>query len=738
MAKSKKIAFGLIRVSSSAQDLQSQKDALKKIASKNGYTIADEYEGHDFFSEKISGYDEYDYDRASIVQLKQEILVRKPDAIFIWELSRLTRNATKVGKYIQELSLDPKIPMYFADYDLWTISPKTGKIDSDAFLTLLGGAKGVQLERERIKNRTSRGRDAKGEKGYYVGHLKDGYIWEYNDEGEKVIVIDEERRPVIELIYDLYLNKEMSTGEIRDYLIANNIPSTNRYRYEHPTFFKGYKNEYVDRTGNIFLRSEQLWTDASVSCILRDEWYKGIRRYHGEAHQIDPIVSEEVWDACDKRLAQYRMRVSTAQQPYLLTGLLFCGICGRKLHGHADGGYDDMYYCASYEYGKAQKCGLKWVRKQNLDAIIANIIQNRVYEDIETGQRTPFSKFFSVDEAKLKELNERIRAYSSLISHAKDEIEKYEKQISFFIEQQGKYFDQPSMVERYQRQIDDVEKKILIRKDEILNYEVAQDKLKKEKRIRASVKDKLIEVKSLEDYEKLKTLLQTVIDRIDLYNPDRITTVIKISYVNGKIDTAIYCPTRMLKEFIFLSKDRDNISPYLKYNEESKVIEFKGYYYAHRQNFELVFDEEDLDATLAFCKSEGMVVYKDEISVREYIDLRRNDTLNVYTFKDLLPMSEKGIERRNYSREYQKKRNTGKPTFTPFVEKDANYEKISLERKHLYNRKYKILNNKHLSQEEKDKMIFEIMEKLEAFKYQLKYLPNNKKGEALIEKYGKK
>jgi hypothetical protein len=134
MAKGKKIAFGLIRVSSSAQELQSQKDALKKIAKEYGYTIADYSEGHDFFSEKISGYDDYDYDRASIVSLRNQILIRKPDAIFIWELSRLTRNATKVSKYINELSLTPKIPMYFADYKLWTIDPATGKMFAPAYM----------------------------------------------------------------------------------------------------------------------------------------------------------------------------------------------------------------------------------------------------------------------------------------------------------------------------------------------------------------------------------------------------------------------------------------------------------------------------------------------------------------------------------------------------------------------------------------------------------------------------
>ena len=59
MVKKKKTAFGLIRVSTSSQELQSQKDALKKVAKEYGFTIADYGEGRDFFSEKISGYDDY-------------------------------------------------------------------------------------------------------------------------------------------------------------------------------------------------------------------------------------------------------------------------------------------------------------------------------------------------------------------------------------------------------------------------------------------------------------------------------------------------------------------------------------------------------------------------------------------------------------------------------------------------------------------------------------------------------
>ena len=799
MAKTtKKTAFGLIRVSTSEQDLQSQKDALVKIANDFGYTIEDHSEGNDFFAEKISGYDEYDYDRASIVMLKQAIQVRKPNAIFIWELSRLTRNATKVSKYINEISLDNKIPMYFADYKLWTIDPQTGKIDNDAVMKIQGGAMAVEIERERIKQRTSRGRDAKAEQGYYVGHLKDGYIWVEDENGNKVFKVDEEREPTILKIYELYLDKQMSTGEIRDYLNAHldEYPSPNKYRYTHPTMFKGWKNEYHDRSGNIYRREDALWTDAIVSNILKDEWYAGVRRYHGKPYPIEPIVTKERWEACDKRLAQFRMRISTAKQPYLLGGLLYCGNCGRKLYGHSDGGYNDMYYCSSFDFGKEHKCGLKWVRKQNMDAILVNVVKRRVYEDISKGEKSPFSNFFSIDDKKVKDLNEKSKTYIALVKRSEAEIENLNQTIAFFIQQQGKYRNNSTMVENYQRQIDESQKKIEDENEKILQYKISEDKLKKQKKMLASVKDKIVEVNNLQDYEKAKELMNFVIDKIIIHNPDKHTSIIEVNYVNGKTDTLIYNPTYLAKKFIFLSRDDKKIAPFIRYDKETKRLNFSGYYFAIGDHLEVIFNEEneqpdsqeedtddgisfgtwdtpenrqrfleeskgkgvdektalnlyeaaiergdvwkDIDHAISYFHDRGMKVFKDEMTVKEYIDIKRNSTLNVYDYNDLLPLSERGQQLKERHREYEKSRNSGKPSFTPFVLKDADYERINKERKNLYNRKYKILNNKHLSQEQKDEKIFEIMEKLEAYKYQLKYLPSNKKGEQCIEKYGKK
>ena len=138
---------------------------------------------------------------------------------------------------------------------------------------------------------------------------------------------------------------------------------------------------------------------------------------------------------------------------------------------------------------------------------------------------------------------------------------------------------------------------------------------------------------------------------------------------------------------------------------------------------------------LDFFTEQGYVFYEERVPVIEYIDFKRKSELLI-PFKDLLPLSKKGAERKAHIKEwYKNKYNTGKPSFTPFIEKNDTYDDIQKKRKKLYNRRNKILNNKHMSEETKSIKLFEIKEQLDAFKYQIKYLPTNKKGIQNIEKY---
>lgn len=790
---SKNTAYGLIRVSTNSQELISQREDLRKIAKKFGYLISDD----DFFEEKITGYDEHAHDRDSIVKLKEQITVRPPSAIFVLELSRLTRRAIKVSHYIDILSLQTRIPMYFADYDIWTINPTTGETNDDGIMELYGGAKGVEIERERIKNRTRRGRDAKAKKGLFVGHVTDGYKSVLNADGEKVIVIDEDRVDVIKMIFDLYLNKEMSTSEIRDYLIVNEIPTTNKYRLLHSEFFSGYKNEYRAK-GNIYNRDNALWVSSNICSILRDEWYVGKRKYKGEIYSVPAIIEQDVFDRVQARLTQYRVNITTATNSYLLNGLLYCGKCGRKLYGHTDE-YNNMYYCSSQEYGKSNRCGLRWIRQQNLDAIVFDIIKNRTIHDSTMGKKTPFSDILQVNRDKIRNIDTKIKSYQNMYYREKENIEDLKKRLDYQIDSAGRN-NNSYILQSIEKQIAKLGDDIQNAENKCIEHKINEDKLKKEKKRLLSLKERLETINTITDFETIKTLVKSVVVKVQLFNPDKATTLIKLHYINGKSDMALYAPSRMRKKFILLSNFEGEY--HLSYQSNAQDLIFPEHYLAIRDNDELLFDtSEDIDENYdnlmlslgelliprydtpqgkeryissvenrlqlgyiskdeakiqiglydrmiengIICKSlneyieklriEGFSVFKDSISVIDYVNLRRKGTLFVNEYDDLQPMSEKGLQRKEKNKEHHRRKNKGTSSSVEWIVKDVSYEEVLKERKRLYNQRYKAVNNKKISEAERAERLMKIDEQLEVLRYQVKYMPTNAKGKKHIKKY---
>ena len=789
-----KVGFGLIRVSTSEQNMDTQKSSLRKIAKNFGYEIAD----RDFYGEKISGYDEDDSkDRKSIQELREQIDLRKPDAVFCVELSRLSRRAIKVSRYIDEFSVKARIPWYFADYRLWTIDVNTNKPIDDNINVLYGAAQGVEMERRRIRERTMRGRDSKAEQGYFVGHLKDGYTWEYRD-GEKVIIIDEDRKDDIKTIFRLYGEQNYSSREVMEYLNANGIPTTNRYRMEHPERFKGYKTTYVDKNHNTYRRADSMWTDGLVCSILRDTWYIGERQYHGITYHIEPIIDRDLWNKVQEHLASAKSLVATdTHKPYLLTSILYCGKCKRKMYAKGDG-YNNMYYCSSQEYGNAARCGLRWIRQENLDSIVMNVVKSRTFDDTKYGDKTVLSDFFSVSKSTISQLESKINTCKSAIQRRRNEIDESVKDINFYTGEQARLKDNPLLLQANYKALIDIQTKIDGKEKEIESLNVKLHSLQNEKKSLTSTRKKLAKITNLDDFDEAKAFVHSVIKRIEIFNPDKKSVIIRIYYVHGKEDVVIYSPTRLKKNYYFFTQseferitgfvydgsdcficknhfigikansdilvpktmepqysseeqlnsgavrygDWDTSENKERYEQEVKKLLNDGTITQERARLLLasynnVKRFNSTDEMIRFYTEQGYVFYDEKIPVADYVENKRKSDLLI-PFQDILPLSEKGEKRKKHVREwYRNKYNTGKPSFTPFIEKDATYEEIQVKRKRLYNRKNKILNNKHLSDEQKAEQLFRIKEQLDAFKYQIKYLPTNKKGVMNIEKYNK-
>lgn len=175
------------------------------------------------------------------------------------------------------------------------------------------------------------------------------------------------------------------------------------------------------------------FSDTSVLHMLRDPISKGSRcvnqttRINGKVvikdesewvwQEIEPIVSEELWDTCNAILGESRAKVKPAKSiAYLLAGYVFCQ-CGEKMYVPSKG---VKYTC--------KKCRNK-IPVEDLDAIFYEQLKDFVFspEDIKT-------HLLQADET-LADLERLIEANKSEQAKLNEQIEElfhlyHEKQLT--------------------------------------------------------------------------------------------------------------------------------------------------------------------------------------------------------------------------------------------------------------------------------------------------------------------
>lgn len=734
----------LCRVSTPEQSLESQEKALLKIAEETGFDIPDEF----VFREKKTGFDDFDDDRKSIVELRNAIALQKPDAIFCLELSRMSRNAVKLQKYIYEFSVNPKIPLYFGDYDMWTIDLNTGERINDNILKLIGAAESVQKERDRIRQRTLRGRKSAGAKGLYTGHLADGYKAVLNGRNEKRIEVDEERAHIIQRIFQLYLKH--STNEVRDILNAENIPTTNRYRLGSPAF--NYKSEHKNKSGDMIDRSADLWTGNCIRQILKNRWYIGERSFMGQTHSVPRLISDELWQEVQEKLKSYPKIAKKGRNLFLLKDLMYCS-CGRKMYGHFQG-LNNHYYCSSAHTGV--KCNTRGICKENAENIIYNTIYNRLIFDVFTNDESPVHQLLQMDAKSLKAEKEKIEAYNNIVRQHKEDIEDLNRQYKNACLQsvRSKTASEANIYEEIKVEI---EQQIKVCERKIAEYNNEINHIYRSIEHKNSAKhiaDKIADC-SLEEFREL---LVASVRKITLYNASKSISVLHIQYANGEIEEILYSPQKYKDRYFLLTK-RDyapkpadieanpqvfawgllqglNYMKDVKYDTETRKISFRGngLYYNSYTAFILDFDSYNKGVSLL--KEKGINVnfdvYENEVDVDVFLSFFMN--AKGHKYEKTIIKTERAEEIREYQKIYRKKYNSGKPSSEAYIEKDVLYDEINKKRKTLYNKIYKIQKNSKLTESEKKIKIEEIKRQLKDYRLQINYKKSSARAEKLLKK----
>lgn len=453
MAKKQRAAL-ICRVSTPRQiklGLESQVAVLKRRAIQDGYEVPDSL----IFQEQISGLDAKKPIRKSLKDLMDAVEEHKVDVCYTYELTRISRDPYNLVERVKWFT-DRLIPMYIYDADMWTLDRVTKEELEETTSYVFGAATYGKVEAKKMKLRTMRARNEVAKEGLYVGHLSDGYCVVQTERG-KEIKIDDDRKEVVQRIFDLY-SQGYTIDRIAEYLNTNNIPTANSYRLNSPKF-KGYQETYRKKGSDVPInRGATKWQGATVSNYLRNKWYIGERSYNKHTYSIEPIIKAEQWSIVASMLEQnaisFRSKKESKTHIYLLGGLIFCGKCGRRMYGHYTG-LNNHYYCSSVEEGV--KCGLRGVSKENIEAAVLVMVKQKAGVALVDGKDNFVTNFFKISPQEEKRLKDEIKTNNILIAEYDKKTDELDKNYAEAVKQTIIHANDKNRVAVYESLITEIE-----------------------------------------------------------------------------------------------------------------------------------------------------------------------------------------------------------------------------------------------------------------------------------------
>lgn len=370
MVKKKQKCYIYTRVSTSMQvdgySLDAQRDKLRKYAAYQDMEIAAEYSDEGFSGKNIQG-------RREFRQMLEDIEERKDDVEFVlvFKLSRFGRNAADVLNSLQLMQ----------DYGVNLICVEDG-IDSskDAGKLMISVLSAVaEIERENIRTQTMAGREQKAREG-----RRNGGFAPY---GYKLVngnlEIAEDEAEIIRIIFDRYIHTNDGINGVAKYLNSQGFLKKQRQNNTIPGFSTSFVKNVLDSEvymGKIAYgrrRTEKkIGTRNEMHVVEQDDYpiYEGLH---------EPIVSEEDWAlAREKRKtnAYRRVKIRDTNHAHVLSGILKCPYCGKKLYGNKSRAHfkDNKdryyYYCRSTTGETGHKCTFrKNIKQEEINEPVASI-----------------------------------------------------------------------------------------------------------------------------------------------------------------------------------------------------------------------------------------------------------------------------------------------------------------------------------------------------------------------------
>ncbi len=291
-----------IRVSTDAQaeegySIEAQQEMLE------GYCKSKQIENYEFYID--GGFSGSNIERPEMQRLVANIKQRKIRAVVVYKLDRLSRSQKDTLFLIEDV-LNPNGTEFVSLNENLDTSTSIGR----AMLGIMSAF--AQLERETIRERTRMGMKKRVESGLWMGGGKIPYGFDYDKNSGKLV--PNRDADTVRKIYELYCD--------------------------------GYSPGYI--ASAVGLKYDRL-----IIQILKRKLNYGSIEYKGNTYENchEAIISKETYNAAMEEMKR-RSRVKLPTTPYLLTGLIHCGICGAKLRYQKWGKYSTKLVCYSRQKSK--------------------------------------------------------------------------------------------------------------------------------------------------------------------------------------------------------------------------------------------------------------------------------------------------------------------------------------------------------------------------------------------------
>ena len=342
-----------VRVSTQQQaehgySIETQIDACRKKAEEMGATSVKVY--------KDDGYSGAYLERPALDDLRDSVSAKLHDVVIIYDIDRLSRDTMHLLLLTEEIEKNAQIVYINSEYNR---TP-----EGQLFFEIRGSF--AKYERVKIQDRFQRGKRGKLRKGLPISdHHIFGYDWKDGNYAVNPVQAD-----IVSRIFDKYIHTLGGYRTLIDWLYEQGIPSP---------------------------KGKPRWSDFGIQQVLHRQMYTGeyyayttyhrkVSAKHFEYIKRDSsewipmtcpaIIDKETFDKAQAKLRRNKQeRIRECKHTSLLSGVIYCGVCGRKMQSCCDSRRKVPYqYYQCYSVQKKTPCTNHNAPCEAVDSMVWGII----------------------------------------------------------------------------------------------------------------------------------------------------------------------------------------------------------------------------------------------------------------------------------------------------------------------------------------------------------------------------